>query len=121
MLGEKASAAATEFLSEMGQRDAEQRQAIREFQEEVQARVREQLPMAASQNSSPSSSSNGSNPFGNFGQRQAAAPVQLVKIPEVDIQEVVDELRAEIASARSTIQAYKLKAAGTPTGTYSGL
>jgi len=48
--------------------------------------VREQLPMAASQNSSPSSSSNGSNPFGNFGQRQAAAPVQLVKIPEVDIQ-----------------------------------
>jgi hypothetical protein len=57
----------------------------REFQEEVESRMREEMQGASSPVSQPASPSNGSSPFGNFGQSQKA-PVQLVKIPAPDIQ-----------------------------------
>jgi len=57
----------------------------REFQEEVESRMREDMQGASSPVSQPASPSNGSSPFGNFGQSQKA-PVQLVKIPAPDLQ-----------------------------------
>lgn len=77
VLTEKANQAATELLSELGKLDAERRESMRAFVEEVNARA------ATSQ--SPASPS-------------SAAP---------DLQSTIDDLRAEIAETRNELQRYR--------------
>jgi uncharacterized protein YceH (UPF0502 family) len=77
ILTEKANQAATELLSELGKLDAERRESMRAFVEEVNAR-------AATSQSSASPSS--------------AAP---------DLQSTIDDLRAEIAETRNELQRYR--------------
>jgi uncharacterized protein YceH (UPF0502 family) len=77
ILTEKANQAATELLSELGKLDAERRESMRAFVEEVNARA------ATSQ--SPASPA-------------SAAP---------DLQSTIDDLRAEIAETRNELQRYR--------------
>ncbi len=77
VLTEKANQAATELLSELGKLDAERRESMRAFVEEVNARA------ATSQNAASPSS---------------AAP---------DLQSTIDDLRAEIAETRNELQRYR--------------
>ncbi len=77
VLTEKANQAATELLSELGKLDAERRESMRAFVEEVNAR-------AANSQSSASPSS--------------APP---------DLQSTIDDLRAEIAETRNELQRYR--------------
>jgi uncharacterized protein YceH (UPF0502 family) len=84
-IGEQLEKAATDALSELGKFDAEQRDRFRHFTEQVLERAeREQSQTIVT--SSPTS----------------AGPV-----PESDLQEVIDTLRAEMAELRAKLQQYR--------------
>jgi uncharacterized small protein (DUF1192 family) len=75
----------TNALSELGKFDAEQRERLRQFTEEVRVKAEREIQ----KNSQASSNS------GTTGNSSA------------DIQEIIDELRAEIARLRSELQTYR--------------
>ncbi len=83
VLSEKLEDTLTNTLSELGKFDAEQREYLRQFVEEVQAK--------ASQEEAQSETSSAS-----VGTDSAA-----------DLQETIDELRAEIARLRSELKTYR--------------
>ena len=85
ILTEKANQAATELLSELGKLDAERREAMREFMDEVNIRAN-----AAQSNTAQSSTAQSSN-----------SP------SEADLQATIDDLRAEIAATRNELQRYR--------------
>jgi len=87
-IAEQAEQSMTEALSNLGRFDAEQRENLRHFTEEVMARVQQQ-EAAVSQPTA-------SNGFSTTG----AADGQ-------DLQATIDNLRAEIAQVRSTLQQYR--------------
>ncbi|MEM1280746.1 MAG: DUF6825 family protein [Cyanobacteria bacterium P01_D01_bin.6] len=88
-IAEQAEQTMTETLSNLGRFDAEQREHLRQFTEEVMARVQQQ-EAAVSQEMA----SNGS------GVTTGATSSQ-------DLQATIDNLRAEIAQVRSTLQQYR--------------
>lgn len=82
ILTEKANQAATELLSELGKLDAERRESMRAFVEEVNARAATAQATHSQSVASPS----------------AVAP---------DLQSTIDDLRAEIAETRNELQRYR--------------
>jgi hypothetical protein len=85
VVGEKFEDAYTNAMSELGKFDAEQREHLRAFIEEVQLR--------AQQAASNSDSTNFSNAPGSETSE--------------DLQEMLDRLRAEIASLRAELKQYR--------------
>lgn len=83
--GEKLEDAYTNAMSELGKFDAEQRENLREFVEEVQLRAQR-----------AANSEYSSTPAGSSATNE----------PE-DLQEMLDQLRAEIASVRSELKKYR--------------
>lgn len=86
--GERIEDALTNALSELGKFDAEQRERLRQFTEEVIARAEREASKGTQTYSTTTSVSVGS---------QSSA----------DLQEMIDELRAEIAHLRSELQLYR--------------
>ncbi|MGK7876900.1 MAG: DUF6825 family protein [Xenococcaceae cyanobacterium] len=91
VLSEKIEDTFTNALSELGKFDAEQRERLRQFTEEVLARA-EQEAEKGSQGSSTTSTSVGTD-------------------SPADLQEMIDELRAEIASLRAELKNYRTQSA----------
>lgn len=86
VLGEKLEESLTNALSDLGKFDAETRENLRVFIEEVQTRAERQAAQGSyTDRGNPSSSRQGS----------------------VDLQETIDELRAEIATVRSDLKKYR--------------
>lgn len=85
ILTEKANKAATELLSELGKLDAERREAMREFIDEVN--IRANTVQANTSQSNAAQSSNSPS--------------------ESDLQATIDDLRAEIAATRNELQRYR--------------
>ncbi|MCX5961747.1 MAG: hypothetical protein NT070_00995 [Cyanobacteria bacterium] len=85
ILTEKANRAATELLSELGKLDAERREAMREFIDEVNIRANTVQANTAESNAAQSSNS----------------------LSESDLQATIDDLRAEIAATRNELQRYR--------------
>lgn len=83
----------TDSLSWLGQFDAEQREALRQFTEEVMARA---------QQAEAAHSTESANPF-----YDGTATSE----PREDIQATIDNLRAEIAQVRVALQQYRSTAA----------
>lgn len=77
----------TEALSSLGKFDAEQREHLRHFTEDVMARAQQQEAEVSQGNFGPESSSPGAS--------------------SQDLQATIDNLRAEIAQVRSTLQQYR--------------
>ncbi len=88
-IAEQAEQTMTETLSNLGRFDAEQRENLRNFTEDVMARVQQQ-ESAVSQDMGSHSSNVTTG---------AASPQ--------DLQATIDNLRAEIAQVRSTLQQYR--------------
>ncbi|WP_204137153.1 DUF6825 family protein [Halomicronema sp. CCY15110] len=88
-IAEQAEQAMTETLSDLGRFDAEQRENLRNFTEDVMARVQQQ---EAAVSQGPASS--------GFGATASPSNPQ-------DLQATIDNLRAEIAQVRSTLQQYR--------------
>ncbi|MDJ0601877.1 MAG: hypothetical protein QNJ37_23900 [Crocosphaera sp.] len=83
VLSEKVEESLTNALSELGKFDAEQRENLRQFIEEVQARAESDVTQG---NSSTTTTDNGS---------------------PVDLQETIDDLRAEIARLKAELKNYR--------------
>jgi polyhydroxyalkanoate synthesis regulator phasin len=90
ILTEKANQAATELLSELGKLDAERREAMREFINEVNTRANTVQSNMAHSNPTQSNTAQSSN-----------SP------SESDLQATIDDLRAEIAATRNELQRYR--------------
>ena len=86
VLSEKVEDAFTNIVSELGKFDAEQRENLRQFTEEVQARA--ERVAASTQPNAPTSSPNGSS-------------------SPADLQEMLDRLRAEIATLKAELNKYR--------------
>ena len=87
VLGEKIEGAFTNALSELGKFDAEQREKLRQLAVETMARADREMAEA---NMGGSAGQTGNNNAGSG-----------------DLQETIDDLRAEIASLRSALNAYR--------------
>ncbi len=85
VVSEKVEESLTSALSELGKFDAEQREQLRQFIEEVEARAQRDVDQGAT-SSTTSSTNNGSS---------------------VDLQETIDDLRAEIARMKSELKNYR--------------
>lgn len=87
VLKEKTEENLTNTLSELGKFDAEQREKLRQFTEEVLARAKQEAQQSVDNKGSSSITINGQN--------------------SGDLQEMIDELRAEIASLRAELNKYR--------------
>lgn len=81
----------TQGLSELGKFDAEQREALRQFTQEVMARAEQEVSTLFQDQPVPTS------PFATTSASSQA----------VDLQETIDDLRAEVARLRSELQNYR--------------
>lgn len=87
ILTEKMEFALTDALSELGKWDAETREQMRSFTEEVMERANRAAQAAGATQST------------GFAEETGSAPV--------DLQAMIDELRAEIATLRTELQRYR--------------
>ena len=99
-VSERASHILSDGLSQLGKFDAEQREKLRQFTDEVMTRA-EQERMAAEANSD--GVVGGSSNAGASASSNGAADTE-------DLQATIDNLRAEIAQARAAIQQHKQSA-----------
>ncbi len=95
VIGEKLEDAVTNAMSEIGKFDAETRENLRQFTEEVMRRAQSQAENETSQGSS--SYSTGSN----------ISNTSLENSTGGDLQETIDELRAEIARLKTELKKYR--------------
>ncbi|MBH8566190.1 hypothetical protein I8748_29215 [Nostoc sp. CENA67] len=86
VINERLEVALTDALSELGKFDAEAREQLRQFTDEVLERANRAASAANAGQTSPSSGSSGS---------------------QSDLQAEIDELRAEIALLRTELQHYR--------------
>lgn len=94
VLGEKLEDSFTNAMSELGKFDAEQRENLRQFVEEVELRaenIAKNAPSTTTARTGHSSASNYSNSNVYSG----------------DLQAMLDRLRAEIASVRAELKQYR--------------
>ena len=93
VISEKAEETLSNALSELGKFDAQQRELIREFTQEVMSRADQQA----------ASTSDGSSVDTTDELTNKSKPA--------DLQETIDELRAEIAHLRSELKQYENESA----------
>ncbi|HBE19875.1 MAG TPA: hypothetical protein DEG17_19015 [Cyanobacteria bacterium UBA11149] len=86
-IGELLEDSLTNALSEAGKFDAQQREKLRQFTQQVMERAEKEAAMTVGE------STNGVS----------------FTSPAVDLQETIDDLRAEIASLRTELQTYRNK------------
>jgi hypothetical protein len=91
-VNERAEQLLTDSLSWLGKFDAEQREYLRQFTEEVMARAQQAEAKAAQANPGVATSS-----YGGFGEGAETE----------DLQATIDTLRAEIAQVRVALQQYR--------------
>ena len=102
VLSEKLEDAYTQTINELSKFDAEQREHLKQFIEEVQTRAQQSsggtsTASTTTTTSSPSATSNITSNDYNFN---------AVSSPG-DLQEMLDQLRAEIASLRAELKKYR--------------
>ncbi|MGB3492548.1 MAG: DUF6825 family protein [Elainellaceae cyanobacterium] len=91
-IGEQVESTVTQALSELGKFDAEQRERLRAFSEQVMEKAVLAEELAARDR--PSSDS-------------AASDTEVVSSTPDDLQTVIDELRAEIAQVRVALKTHR--------------
>ena len=82
----------SQTLSEIGKFDAQQREGLRQFTQQVVERASQEAQVSSSSSSSSSTAGNG------------------LSTKPVDLQETIDELRAEVAQLRSELRKYRNQA-----------
>jgi hypothetical protein len=86
VLSEEIQHQVMDLVSSVGRFDAEQRDRIQQFQQTVMARAEAEASATATQSGNPTAPGNGT------------------AAPGMDVQATLDELRAEVAQLRSTLQ-----------------
>ena len=102
VLSEKLEDAYTQTINELGKFDAEQREQLRQFIEEVQTRAQQ-----SSRNTSTTRTQTTTTTSSQTNDRSANDyNFSAVSSPD-DLQEMLDQLRAEIASLRAELKKYR--------------
>ncbi|MDJ0902964.1 MAG: hypothetical protein QNJ55_29600 [Xenococcus sp. MO_188.B8] len=100
VLSEKLEDTYTHAMSELGKFDAEQREYLRQFIEEVQTRAQQSSrSTTASTTTAPTPSSTSDITSNDYNFSAVSSPG--------DLQEMLDQLRAEIASLRAELKKYR--------------
>lgn len=94
--GEQVEHLVSDGLSLVGKFDAEQRENLRRFTEEVMARAEQEEAIAITNQPAEAAYAPAGTPSG----KMAMAPTE-------DLQATIDNLRAEIAQVRATLQQYR--------------
>jgi len=94
-INEQLESALTDFLSELGKFDAEQRNRLRLFTDRVIEKANREAEMATQGRS------------GNSATPQDIASGSLSRSQSRDLQAMIDDLRAEIARLRAELQSYR--------------
>jgi uncharacterized protein YicC (UPF0701 family) len=89
VLAEELQHGLTDVMSNVGKFDAEQRERLRQFTQQVITRAEAESSSATQTHSTASATASAAN--------------------SSDVQEIIDELRAEIAQLRSALQDYRQK------------
>ncbi|EIE21144.1 hypothetical protein COCSUDRAFT_57061 [Coccomyxa subellipsoidea C-169] len=113
-LNAKVGAVVEDVLSDIGKQSAESSQALREFQEEVEERAQSEFSefLSASSNGAsypPNAALSNTTVYSSDGRFSAGNGRQPVVAASPDLQETVDELRAEMALTRAAVQSYRNK------------
>jgi polyhydroxyalkanoate synthesis regulator phasin len=98
---EQATVAVTTVIGEVGKFDAEQRDRLRQFTEDVMSRA--QRAQAEAGQSSPSATRDSAT-------RDSATRDNGAVAPSGDLQALIDDLRAETAQLRAELQRYRNRA-----------
>ncbi len=98
-VSERAGHVVSDGLSQLGKFDAEQREKLRQFTEEVMARAKQERVAAEA---------SGNGFAGSANTASSASPSATADTE--DLQATIDNLRAEIAQARAAIQQHKKSA-----------
>jgi spore germination protein YaaH len=102
VMSEKLEESFTNTMSDLGKFDAEQRENLRQFMEEVQLRAER----ASGTTVYPNSSNNGSRTTNSSNSYQGVNIDTSSTNPE-DLQTMLDQLRAEIATLRTELKKYR--------------
>jgi len=100
VMSEKLEDAYAQTINELGKFDAEQREQLRQFIEEVQSRAQQSTSQTTTKTTTATTSSSPED--GNDNDYNFSA----VSSPG-DLQEMLDQLRAEIASLRAELKQYR--------------
>lgn len=110
VVNERLGVVADDLLLEFNKRDAERRQAFREFLDQVQSRAESQMLQSST---TSSTSSTGvippSRQLPGPARANGTGAAQSVNSPSPDLQETVDELRAEVATTRAELVKFRNK------------
>ncbi|MGF1590911.1 MAG: DUF6825 family protein [Pleurocapsa sp.] len=98
VMSEKLEESFTNAMSDLGKFDAEQRENLRQFMEEVQLRAER----TANNTSYPSNSRNGST-----SNAASSINIDITSNNSDDLQTMLDRLRAEIATLRAELKKYR--------------
>eukprot|EP00884_Botryococcus_braunii_P018322 jgi/Botrbrau1/5173/Bobra.0172s0044.1 len=98
VLNERFGALVEDFLSDVGKREAEIRQSLREFSTEVDRRAEEEKLQSNTQSNAPA---------GPVDEQESIDATNTNIPPRPDMAVSAEELRAEVALTRATLLAYK--------------
>lgn len=101
IMSEKLEESFTNTMSDLGKFDAEQRENLRQFMEEVQLRAER----ASGTTVYPNSSNNGSRT--NSSRSYRGVNIDISSTNSEDLQTMLDQLRAEIATLRTELKKYR--------------
>lgn len=99
IMSEKLEESFTNTMSDLGKFDAEQRENLRQFMEEVQLRAER----ASGTTVYPNSSNNGSRTTSDY----RGVNIDISSTNSEDLQTMLDQLRAEIATLRTELKKYR--------------
>ena len=99
IMSEKLEESFTSTMSDLGKFDAEQRENLRQFMEEVQLRAER----ASGTTVYPNSSNNGSRTTSSY----RGVNIDISSTNSEDLQTMLDQLRAEIATLRTELKKYR--------------
>ena len=106
VMGEKLEESFTSAMSDLGKFDAEQRENLRQFMEEVQLRAENAsgttvYPNPTTRTTPTSTTTNNNVPF------PRAINIDTSSTNSDDLQRMLDQLRAEIATLRAELKKYR--------------
>lgn len=106
VLSEKLEESFTNAMSDLGKFDAEQRENLRKFIEEVELRAQRAAGSASYPNVNTQVSAN--TPSSSSSSTPTSTPTTVdIDIHSDDLQAMLDSLRAEIATLRAEVRKYK--------------
>ena len=107
VMSEKLEESFTNVMSDLGKFDAEQRENLRQFIEEVQLRAERAAGDTSTSTSTTTTNNSSPNATDNTSSNNTVVYIDTSSTNEDELQAMLDRLRAEIATLRSELKKYR--------------